>query len=138
MRQLILILVLIPFLSHGQVDVPDKYWLTDDNFEDVVSGNSAFGDDDDQTILIEFWAEFNAHNCFAEWKQVKDALYYRVDISKAAKAKKEYRIRMAPTLLIFKGGEKQATFKAGLDLLLPTDLDEIQETINEINTASKF
>jgi len=133
-----LILILIPFLSFSQSDVPDKYWLTDDNFEDVVSGNSAFGDDDNQTILIEFWADFNKENCFNEWEQVKDALYYRVDISKAAKAKKEYRIRMAPTLLIFKGGEKQATFKAGLDLLLPTDLNEIQETINEINTASKF
>ena len=34
--------------------------------------------------------------------------------------------------------EKEATFKAGLDLLLPTDLKEIQETINEINTANKF
>ena len=133
-----LILILIPFLSFSQSDVPDKYWLTDDNFDDVVSGNSAFGDDDNQTILIEFWADFNKENCFNEWEQVKDALYYRVDISKAAKAKKEYRIRMAPTLLIFKGGEKQAAFKAGLDLLLPTDLDEIQETINEINTASKF
>jgi len=133
-----LILILIPFLSFSQSEVPDKYWLTDDNFEDVVSGNSAFGDDDNQTILIEFWADFNKENCFNEWEQVKDALYYRVDISKAAKAKKEYRIRMAPTLLIFKGGEKQAAFKAGLDLLLPTDLDEIQETINEINTASKF
>lgn len=133
-----LILILIPFLSFSQSDVPDKYWLTDDNFEEVVSGNSAFGDDNDQTILIEFWADFNKENCFNEWEQVKDALYYRVDISKAAKAKKEYRIRMAPTLLIFKGGEKQATFKAGLDLLLPTDLNEIQETINEINTASKF
>ena len=133
-----LILILIPFLSFSQSDVPDKYWLTDDNFEEVVSGNSAFGDDNDQTILIEFWADFNKENCFNEWEQVKDALYYRVDISKAPKAKKEYRIRMAPTLLIFKGGEKEATFKAGLDLLMPTDLDEIQETIDEINTANKF
>ena len=133
-----LILILIPFLSFPQSDVPDKHWLTDDNFENVVSGNSAFGDDNDKTILIEFWADFNKENCFKEWEQVKDALYYRVDISKAPNAKKEYRIRMAPTLLIFKGGEKQATFKAGLDLLLPTDLDEIQETINEINTANKF
>jgi len=133
-----LILILIPFLSFSQSDVPDKYWLTDDNFEEVVSGNSAFGDDNDQTILIEFWADFNKENCFNEWEQIKDALYYRVDISKAPLAKKEYRIRMAPTLLIFKGGEKEATFKAGLDLLLPTDLQEIQESINEINNASKF
>ena len=68
-----LILILIPFLSFSQSDVPDKYWLTDDNFEEVVSGNSAFGDDNDQTILIEFWADFNKENCFAEWEQLKDA-----------------------------------------------------------------
>ena len=133
-----LILILIPFLSFSQSDVPDQYWLTDDNFKEIVSGNSAFGDNNDKTILIEFWADFNKENCFNEWEQVKDALYYRVDISKAPNAKKEYRIRMAPTLLIFRGGEKEATFKAGLDLLLPTDLKEIQETINEINTANKF
>ena len=57
-----LILILIPFLSFSQSDVPDKYWLTDDNFEEVVSGNSAFGDDNDQTILIEFLADFKKEN----------------------------------------------------------------------------
>lgn len=123
---------------YGQSDVPDKYWLDDSNFEKAIEGSHAFGDDDSVPIVVEFWAEFNKENCFNEWEQIKDALYYRVDISKASKIKKEYRIRMAPTLLIFKDGEKEAMFKAGLDLLLPTDLDEIQETINEINTANKF
>ena len=45
---------------------------------------------------------------------------------------------MAPTLIIFKDGVKETVFKAGLDLLLPADLEEIQESINEINNASKF
>ena len=45
---------------------------------------------------------------------------------------------MAPTLIIFKDGVKETVFKAGLDLLLPADLSEIQESINEINNASKF
>jgi hypothetical protein len=45
---------------------------------------------------------------------------------------------MAPTLIIFKDGIKEIVFKAGLDLLLPADLEEIQEAINEINTASQF
>ena len=138
MKNLILILIFIPFISYTQSDVPEKYWLTDDNFNEAISGNSAFGDDNNKTILIEFWAEFNKENCFDEWQDIENALYYRVDISKAPKAKKEYRIRMAPTLLIFKDGEKEAMFKAGLDLLLPTDLIEIQETINDINTADKF
>lgn len=134
----ILILILIPLLSFSQTDVPEELWLDDSNFEEKVSDNSAFGDDNEETILVEFWAKFNEANCFAEWEQVKDALYYRIDIAKAPKIKKEYRVRMAPTILIFKNGSVEASFKAGLDLELPTDLEEIQETINEINNANKF
>ena len=133
-----LILILIPFISFSQSDVPDKYWLDDNSFEEKISNNSAFGDDNEETILVEFWAKFNEANCFAEWEQVQDATYYRVDIAKAPKIKKEYRVRMAPTILIFKNGSVEASFKAGLDLELPTDLEEIQETIDEINNANKF
>lgn len=134
----ILILILLPLLSFSQTEVPEELWLDDSNFENKVSDNSAFGDDNEETILVEFWAKFNEANCFAEWEQVKDALYYRIDIAKAPKIKKEYRVRMAPTILIFKNGSVEASFKAGLDLELPTDLEEIQKTINEINNANKF
>ena len=133
-----LILILIPFISFSQSDVPDKYWLDDNTFEKKISNNSAFGDDNEETILVEFWAKFNEANCFAEWEQVQDATYYRVDIAKAPKIKKEYRVRMAPTILIFKNGSVEASFKAGLDLELPTALEEIPQTINEINNANKF
>ena len=134
----ILILILIPLLSFSQTDVPEELWLDDSNFEEKVSDNSAFGDDNEETILVEFWAKFNEANCFAEWEQVKDATYYRIDIAKAPKIKKEYKVRMAPTILIFKNGSVEASFKAGLDLELPTDLEAIQETINEIINANKF
>lgn len=132
-----LILILIPFLSFSQSEVPSEYWLDDGNFEEAIL-SSAFGDNNEETILVEFWAKFNEANCFAEWEQVKDATYYRIDIAKAPKIKKEYRVRMAPTILIFKNGSVEASFKAGLDLELPTDLEEIQETIDEINNANKF
>ena len=132
-----IILFLLPFITLSQTDVPDEYWINDNNFEEII-GNSAFGDDDTSTIVIEFWAKFNEANCFAEWEEIKDADYYRVDISKAPNIKKEYRIRMAPTIILFKGGVKEDMWKAGLDLMLPTDLNEIQEAINEVNTASRF
>ena len=77
-------------------------------------------------------------NCFAEWDKLEEAKYYRVDIAEAPATKKEYRIRMAPTILIFKNGVVEEAFKAGLDLLLPTDLQEIQNAIREINAASNF
>lgn len=133
-----LILLLIPFYAFTQTSVPDKYWIDDTNFENKIAQVSSFGDNNFETIVIEFWAEFNKENCFTEWNKIKNAKYYRVDIAKAPKAKKKYRIRMAPTLIIFKNGEKQTIFKAGLDLLLPADLAEIQQAINEVNTASSF
>ena len=45
---------------------------------------------------------------------------------------------MAPTIIIFKNGIKEKVFKAGLDLVLPANLDEIQVSIDEINNANKF
>ena len=132
-----LILLLIPFISFSQVEVPEDYWLTDDNFEEAIS-SGAFGDDNESTIVIEFWAKFNEENCFAEWDKLEEAKYYRVNIAEAPATKKEYRVRMAPTILIFKNGVVEEAFKAGLDLLLPTDLQEIQNAIHEINAASNF
>jgi len=133
-----LILFLISALTYAQSDVPEKYWIDDSNFDQTVRNDNAFGDDNDGTIVVEFWAKFNEANCFNEWKQIKNASYYRVDISKAPQAKKKYRVRMVPTVLIFKSGSMEKIFKAGLDLALPVGLAEIQETINEINLASNF
>lgn len=133
-----ILLFLIPFLSFSQQDVPEKYWITDNGFEQAINTNKAFGDDQKLPVIIEFWAKFNEVNCLAEWKELKDVIYYRVDISKAPVAKKKYRVRMAPTLIIFKDGIKETVFKAGLDLVLPVNVKEIQEAINEINNANKF
>jgi len=133
-----LILLLFSVLAHAQSDVPEKYWIDDSNFEDTIGDDNAFGDDNSETIVVEFWAKFNEANCFNEWKQIKDASYYRVDISKAQQAKKKYRVRMVPTVLVFKSGSMEKIFKAGLDLTLPVGLAEIQEAINEINLASNF
>ena len=133
-----LILILIPLLSFSQQDVPEEYWITDSEFEKAINTNEAFGDDETKPVIVEFWAKFNEANCFADWDKLEDVVYYRIDIAKAPVAKKKYRVRMAPTLIVFKDGVEEVVFKAGLDLLLPADLNEIQESINEINNASKF
>ena len=133
-----LILLLIPFISFAQVDVPVKYWINDSNFEDKINETQAFGDDNTKPVVVEFWAKFNEANCFAEWEELEDVIYYRVDIAKAPEAKKKYKVRMAPTIILFKDGIKETVWKAGLDLELPTSLEEIQDAINEVNQASKF
>ena len=133
-----IILILFTTITMAQVDVPDKYWISDEDWEEKIAGVSAFGDNNEETIVVEFWAEFNQDNCFDNWNKIENALYYRVDVAKAPKAKKEYRVRMVPTILIFKNGSLEESFKAGLDLELPTNLEEIQESINNINEQSKF
>lgn len=133
-----LIFTLIATIFFTSSDVPDKYWIDDNNFEDKISNSSAFGDDNVETIVVEFWAEFNEANCFTDWNKIQNAKYYRVDIAKAPLAKKKYKVRMVPTIIIFKEGSIEESFKAGLDLTLPADLNDIQEAIDEINTASAF
>ncbi len=132
------ILVLVTLMglfinSYGQE------YITDSKFEEAINEKSSFGDDETSIIVIEFWAKFNETNSFSDWSKLDGVThYYRVDIAKAPIAKKEYRVRMAPTLIIFKDGIKEVVFKAGLDLECPVDLDELQEAIDELKKASQF
>tara|TARA_B100001250_G_scaffold377887_1_gene367313 strand:+ start:25 stop:423 length:399 start_codon:yes stop_codon:yes gene_type:complete len=132
MKYFNLILLLICFNTYGQE------WVTDSNFDSKINEKQAFGDDQTKPVVVEFWAEFNDENKFEEWSKLEDVVYYRADITKCPAAKKKYRVRMVPTIIIFKEGVKEEMFKAGLDLMLPADLSEIQEAVNEVNTASKF
>jgi len=132
MKYLNLILLLLCFNAYGQD------WITDKDFDNKINERSAFGDDQTLPVVVEFWAEFNDGNKFTDWGKLKDVVYYRADISLCPAAKKKYKVRMVPTLIIFKEGIKEEMFKAGLDLMLPAELSEIQEAVNEINTASRF
>ena len=132
MKYLNIILLLITFNSFGQE------FITDDNFDSKINEKQAFGDNQTKPVIVEFYAKFNDANKFEQWSELKDVIYYRADIAACPAAKKKYRVRMAPTLIIFKDGIKETVFKAGLDLMLPADLNEIQEAVNEVNTASQF
>ena len=113
-------------------------WADDSSLGDILNSQSAFGDDETSIVVVEFWAKFNEANAFQDWDKLQDVQYVRVDIGKAAKAKKEYRVRMAPTIIIFKDGIAEESFKAGLDLECPVNLEELQEAIKEIKEANAF
>ena len=132
MKYLNIILLLICFNAYGQE------WVTDDDFDSKINKKEAFGDNQTLPVIVEFWAEFNDGNKFTEWNKLEDVVYYRADITKCPLVKKKYRVRMVPTIIIFKEGIKEIMFKAGLDLMLPADLNEIQEAIDEVNKASAF
>ena len=111
-------------------------WADDSNINEIISGKSAYADDE-PLIVVEFWAKFNDTNAFSDWNSV-DIPYVRVDISKAPEAKKKYKVRMAPTIILFKDGFKEVVWKAGLDLECPVTLVELNEAIEEAKTASQF
>ncbi len=138
MKNLLFLIFLLPLISHSQSKVPEKYWLDDSNYEEIVNTRGAFEDSESEIIVIEYWAKFNEKNCFADWEKLKNISYYRVDIAKSPITKKKYRIRMAPTLFIIKEGVIEYKYKAGLDLLVPVTLEEIQLDIDELKKLSQF
>ena len=129
---ILFIFLLISYIGHSQE------YIDDSNFEDKINEKSAFDDDETNIVVVEFWAKFNEINAFPDWDKVEGVTYYRVDIAKAPDAKKKYRIRMAPTLIIFKDGINEESFKAGLDLECPVTLDELNEAIEEVKKAGQF
>ena len=132
MKYLNIFLLLISF------NISAQEWISDDNFDSKINERQAFGDDQTKPVIVEFYAKFNDANKFEQWSELKDVIYYRADIAACPAAKKKYKVRMAPTLIIFKDGIKEIDFKAGLDLMLPAELNEIQEAVDEVNTASQF
>ena len=125
-------MLMLPFVSFSQD------WADDSTLDEILNSQNAFGDDESSIVVVEFWAKFNEANAFGDWDKLQDVQYVRVDIGKAAKAKKEYRVRMAPTIIIFKDGVAEENFKAGLDLECPIDLPGLQEAIKEVREASAF
>lgn len=122
--------LLFLFLLILSSNLYSQEFITDANFKDKINSS--------HIVVIEFWADFNKQNAFKDWGKVKGGPYYRVNIIDAPLAKKQYRIRMVPTVIIFKEGEKHEVFKAGLDLLFPANLNDINKAIEEAKIADKF
>ena len=124
-------IILFIFLLLNYVGYSQEY-IDDSNFEDKINQKSAFDDDETNIVVVEFWAKFNEVNAFSDWDKVEGVTYYRVDIAKAPDAKKKYRIRMAPTLIIFKDGEEVARFQANIMMTMEATRKELQDAVDEI------
>ena len=129
---LILILILsLPYRLFSQD------FIQESDFDEVISGTSAFGENEN-LVVIEVWAEFNKDNAFHDWKKLEGVKYARINLAKAPGIKKKYRVRMVPTILVFKDGYKELEYKAGLDLACPVTLEALVGDIEELQKASQF
>ena len=143
MKKFIFLLLFVPGFVWAQSEVPAQYWIGDDTFEDTINRGGGFDDDEDEIIVIEFWAEFNKDNAFPDWQKLVDlpgVSYFRIDIATSPRLKKELRIRMAPTLLVYTKGDAYIKFKAkaGLDLLCPVDYPKMLRAIEVVKQESAY
>ncbi len=139
MKYLLTVLLLITTSS-----VLSQEWITDKDFEEKITAGSAFDDnEEDDVIVVEFWAEFNKDNAFQDWEKINNlegVTYYRCDIATSPQLKKELRIRMAPTLLLYLKGDAYIKFtaRAKLDLLCPVDYDKMVRAIEVVRREASY
>ena len=134
----VLLFILALFITST---IQGQQWVSDDSFTDEINGHS--GDQDEDIVIVEFWAEFNKDNAFVEWEKVDDldgVKYLRANIALCPSLKKEFRIRMVPTILIFSGGDAFIKFKAkaGLDLLCPVDYPRMVRAIEVVRREASY
>jgi len=139
MKKILFIIFL--FLS---TNVFAQQWVSDKDFDTKVIGYEAFEDNSiHDVIVVEFYADFNKDNAFKDWKKIDDldgVQYYRCDIATSPKLKKDLKIRMAPTLLLYIRGDAYIKFtaRAGLDLKCPVDFDKLVRAIEVVKRESQF
>jgi hypothetical protein len=127
------------FLLIFSLNLQAQDWVGDSDYKKKIHEKSPFEDNQGSIVIIEFWVKFNNDNSFKEFNKLKNVThYYRCNLASNPILKKKYKVRMAPTILIFKDGILEESFRAGLDLECPVSLKEIQETIKETRLSNQF
>ena len=103
-------------------------FINENDFEDKIAKD---------IVAIEFWAEWNKQNEFAELSKLKDTNVYRVDIMHCSKLQAEYNISAVPTIVLFDNGVEKERFNANIMFQLEADKKIIQNSIDTI-TLNKF
>ncbi len=89
------------------------------------------------TVVVEFWAEWNAGNQVDFLPSLKDCESYRLCIVKGADVQKEYKVTAIPTVIIFDNGVEQERFNPNIMMQLTATKKKVQKAIDNI-TLSKF
>ena len=89
------------------------------------------------TVVVEFWAEWNAGNQVDFLPSLKDCESYRLCIVKGADVQKKYKVTAIPTVIIFDNGVEQERFNPNIMMQLAATKKKVQKSIDNI-TFSKF
>tara|TARA_R100001463_G_scaffold55202_1_gene106601 strand:+ start:1427 stop:1822 length:396 start_codon:yes stop_codon:yes gene_type:complete len=83
-------------------------------------------------VAVEFWADWNKANQFAELNKLKECESYRLDIMANANIQAEYNITAIPTIVIFDNGVEKCRFGANIMFQLEADKKTIQNSVDTI------
>tara|TARA_S200002703_G_C3703474_1_gene216073 strand:- start:221 stop:589 length:369 start_codon:yes stop_codon:yes gene_type:complete len=105
--------------------------------QEFVNSNSFESKTAKGTVVIEFWAEWNAGNQVEFLPSLKDCESYRLCIVKGSDIKKKYKVTAIPTVIIFDNGVEQERFNPNIMMQLVATKKKVQKSIDNI-TLSKF
>ncbi len=83
-------------------------------------------------VAVEFWADWNKANQFADLGELKECEKYRLDIMADADVQAEYNITAIPTIIIFDNGVEKVRFGANIMFQLEADKKVIQNSVDTI------
>ena len=118
---LLQILLALFFFFFGLANGQD--FITTENFEDKIAKD---------IVAVEFWADWNKHNQFAELNKLKECEAYRLDIMAEAEIQAKYNITAIPTVVIFDNGVEKCRFGANIMFQLEADKKTIQNSVDTI------
>ena len=119
--------VLLMLLAFGCGTVMGQDFINGD-FKDRIAKD---------VVTVEFWAEWNKVNQFAELNKLKECEKYRLDIMANSDIQAEYNIVAVPTIIIFDNGVEKERFGANIMFKLEVDKKTIQNSVDTI-ILSKF
>ena len=103
----------------------------------VVKGQDFINGDFDSKIAkdvvaVEFWADWNKANQFAELNKLKECESYRLDIMANADVQTKYNITGIPTVIIFDNGVEKVRFNPNIMFKLEACKKTIQNSVDTI------
>ena len=88
-------------------------------------------------VAVEFWADWNSANQFADLEKLKECEKYRLDIMAHADIQAKYNITGIPTIIIFDNGIEKERFNPNIMFKLEADKKTVQHSVDTIK-LNKF
>ena len=88
-------------------------------------------------VAVEFWADWNSVNQFADLAKLKECEKYRLNIMAHADIQAKYNITGIPTIIIFDNGIEKERFNPNIMFQLDADKKTVQNSVDTIK-LNKF